>query len=131
MGGTGNNCRASPMPEPPPCGGRPRFGGVHAVSDVDLEVRPGERPGDPRPQRAGKTTLFNLISGEFRPDGGNRRALRPTTSTALPARKSAPHGPLRAPSDLAPVPRLTVEDNPTSRALVVVMVNLRLLPSKR
>ena len=44
-----------------------RFGGVHAVSDVDLEVRPGERRAILGPNGAGKTTLFNLISGEFPP----------------------------------------------------------------
>src|SRR4051812_29389086 len=44
-----------------------RFGGVIAVSGVDLEVRPGERRAILGPNGAGETTLFNLISGEFPP----------------------------------------------------------------
>ena len=47
-----------------------RFGGVVAVSGVDLEVRPGERRAILGPNGAGKTTLFNLISGEFPPTAG-------------------------------------------------------------
>ena len=48
-----------------------RFGGVIAVSGVDLEVRPGERRAILGPNGAGKTTLFNLISGEFPPTAGS------------------------------------------------------------
>ena len=47
-----------------------RFGGVIAVADVDLDVRPGERRAILGPNGAGKTTLFNLISGEFPPTSG-------------------------------------------------------------
>jgi branched-chain amino acid transport system ATP-binding protein len=48
-----------------------RFGGVHAVKEVDLEIRPGERRAILGPNGAGKTTLFNVISGEFPPTGGS------------------------------------------------------------
>jgi branched-chain amino acid transport system ATP-binding protein len=48
-----------------------RFGGVHAVKEVDLEVRAGERRAILGPNGAGKTTLFNVISGEFPPTSGN------------------------------------------------------------
>jgi branched-chain amino acid transport system ATP-binding protein len=47
-----------------------RFGGVQAVRDVDLDIRPGERRGILGPNGAGKTTLFNVISGEFPPTSG-------------------------------------------------------------
>lgn len=39
------------------------FGGLMAVSDLDLSVRPGEFFGLIGPNGAGKTTVFNLISG--------------------------------------------------------------------
>src|SRR5690606_37544283 len=39
------------------------YGGVHAVRDVDLEVRAGEVVGLIGPNGAGKTTLVNMISG--------------------------------------------------------------------
>jgi branched-chain amino acid transport system ATP-binding protein len=48
-----------------------RFGGLRAVADVDLEVRPGERRAILGPNGAGKTTLFNVISGEFAPTEGS------------------------------------------------------------
>jgi len=42
-----------------------RFGGVHAVREVDLDVAHGERRAILGPNGAGKTTLFNLVAGDF------------------------------------------------------------------
>jgi branched-chain amino acid transport system ATP-binding protein len=47
-----------------------RFGGLHAVRDVDLDVAHGERRAILGPNGAGKTTLFNLISGDLDPTSG-------------------------------------------------------------
>ena len=47
-----------------------RFGGVHAVAEIDLQVAPAQVFGLIGPNGAGKTTLVNLISGHLRVDGG-------------------------------------------------------------
>jgi branched-chain amino acid transport system ATP-binding protein len=46
------------------------FGGLAAVSQVDMRVKKGEIVGLIGPNGAGKTTLFNLISGFLRPTSG-------------------------------------------------------------
>lgn len=46
------------------------FGGLAAVSGLDLEVRPGEILGLIGPNGAGKTTVFNLINGFHPPTSG-------------------------------------------------------------
>jgi ABC-type branched-subunit amino acid transport system ATPase component/ABC-type branched-subunit amino acid transport system permease subunit len=48
-----------------------RFGGVHALSHVDLEVRPGEIVGLIGQNGAGKTTLMDCVSGFHAVDGGS------------------------------------------------------------
>ncbi len=40
-----------------------RFGGLHALTDVTLDVEPGTVTGLIGPNGAGKTTLFNVITG--------------------------------------------------------------------
>jgi branched-chain amino acid transport system ATP-binding protein len=47
------------------------FGGLHCISDLDLDVREGEVVSVIGPNGAGKTTLFNLITGMYRPDSGD------------------------------------------------------------
>jgi len=47
-----------------------RFGGIHAVRDVTMDIAHGERRAVLGPNGAGKTTLFNLIAGDYRPTAG-------------------------------------------------------------
>lgn len=47
-----------------------RFGGLTAVSNVNLAVKPGAVHGIIGPNGSGKTTLFNLISGVYKPEPG-------------------------------------------------------------
>lgn len=46
------------------------FGGLEAVSGVDMRVAPGEKVGLIGPNGAGKTTFFNLVSGTLKPTRG-------------------------------------------------------------
>ena len=87
-----------------------RFGGVVAVSGVDLDVRPGERRAILGPNGAGKTTLFNLISGEFPPTAGTVE-LFGADVTALPARKRARLGLSRTFQTSRLFGGLSVDDN--------------------
>jgi branched-chain amino acid transport system ATP-binding protein len=58
------------------------FGGLAAVSHVDLRVDKGEVVGLIGPNGAGKTTLFNLLSGALKPNAGAIR-LREEDITGL------------------------------------------------
>jgi branched-chain amino acid transport system ATP-binding protein len=66
-----------------------RFGGVQALSDVSMQVLPGEICSVIGPNGAGKTTLFNIISrlireddGELLLDGEPLRGVRPHQMSA-------------------------------------------------
>jgi ABC-type branched-subunit amino acid transport system ATPase component len=47
-----------------------RFGGLTALDDVSLSLRPGEIHGLIGPNGSGKTTMLNLLSGYYEPTSG-------------------------------------------------------------
>ncbi|MCL1837891.1 MAG: ABC transporter ATP-binding protein [Propionibacteriaceae bacterium] len=47
------------------------FGGLTAVSDLNLKLDEGELVGLIGPNGAGKTTVFNLLTGVYAPSAGN------------------------------------------------------------
>jgi ABC-type branched-subunit amino acid transport system ATPase component len=48
-----------------------QFGGLSALDQVSLSVRPGEVHGLIGPNGSGKTTLLNLLSGYYQPTSGS------------------------------------------------------------
>ncbi|MEZ5785450.1 MAG: ABC transporter ATP-binding protein [Xanthobacteraceae bacterium] len=48
-----------------------RFGGVAALDDLDLDVRPGEILGLIGPNGSGKTTFFNVVTAIYGADAGS------------------------------------------------------------
>src|SRR2546423_15232557 len=47
-----------------------RFGGLTAVADFKLDVKPHELIGLIGPNGAGKTTVFNMLTGVYKPTEG-------------------------------------------------------------
>ena len=48
-----------------------RFGGLTAVSNFNLEIKPHELVGLIGPNGAGKTTVFNMLTGVYKPTEGH------------------------------------------------------------
>jgi branched-chain amino acid transport system ATP-binding protein len=87
-----------------------RFGGLHAVRDVDLDIAPGERRAILGPNGAGKTTLFNVICGDFPATSGTVELFGRDVSH-LPARSRTRMGLARTYQQSRLFGGLSVEDN--------------------
>jgi branched-chain amino acid transport system ATP-binding protein len=87
-----------------------RFGGVQAVSALDLDVAEGEVVGVIGPNGAGKTTTFNLLSGFLPPDAGDIR-FRGRSVLGWKPHAICALGLARTFQIVRPFPRLTVLDN--------------------
>ena len=87
-----------------------RFGGVQAVSALDLDVAEGEVVGVIGPNGAGKTTTFNLLSGFLPPDTGDIR-FRGRSVLGWKPHAICALGLARTFQIVRPFPRLSVLDN--------------------
>lgn len=92
------------------------FGGVHALSNVSLEVREGEIFCLIGPNGAGKTTLFNIISGILQPSSGDVR-FAGRSILGWPAHRIAMAGIARTYQIVRPFGALSVVDNVAVGAL--------------
>ena len=86
------------------------FGGLTAVSEVTLEVLPGDRQAVIGPNGAGKTTLFNLITGVL-PASAGRILLFGRDVTAWPSHRRTALGMARTFQITSLFPKLSVLDN--------------------
>jgi branched-chain amino acid transport system ATP-binding protein len=107
-----------------------RFGGVLAVSGVDLTIAPGERRAVLGPNGAGKSTLFNLIAGADAPTEGSI-GLFGRDVTHLGARRRTRLGLSRTFQTSRLLTGLTVEDNLYLAAIGVDGGRFRLLRNRR
>ncbi|HEY8563966.1 MAG TPA: ABC transporter ATP-binding protein [Beijerinckiaceae bacterium] len=87
-----------------------RFGGLTAVDDVSLAVRPGEILGVIGPNGSGKSTLFNCILGQLKPSSGRVR-LDGEDVTGLAPTALNRRGVSRTFQLLQVFPNLTVREN--------------------
>lgn len=87
-----------------------RFGGLVAVNDVSFSVDEGEIVGLIGPNGSGKTTVFNLISGNFAPTAGTIH-YKGAPIHGLKAFEVARLGVGRTYQVVRPFPQLTVVEN--------------------
>jgi branched-chain amino acid transport system ATP-binding protein len=87
-----------------------RFGGLKAVDDASLSVKPGGITGLIGPNGAGKTTLFSLISGFEAPTAGSI-VFDEAEISGLPAHRRASLGIARTFQIAQPFAGLSVREN--------------------
>ncbi|MGK3142494.1 high-affinity branched-chain amino acid ABC transporter ATP-binding protein LivG [Pantoea sp. C2G6] len=87
-----------------------RFGGLLAVNNVALELRPQEIVSLIGPNGAGKTTVFNCLTGFYKPTGGTIR-LREQHLEGLPGQKIAQMGIVRTFQHVRLFREMTVIEN--------------------
>ncbi|MFM8548673.1 MAG: ABC transporter permease subunit [Betaproteobacteria bacterium] len=87
-----------------------RFGGLTALSSVNLDVRAGEIFGLIGPNGSGKTTLINIVSGAYRADAG-RVVLAGSEISGLPSFRISRSGVARTFQNINLVDEMSVIDN--------------------
>lgn len=87
-----------------------RFGGIAALTDVDLSVGAGEIHGIIGPNGAGKSSLLNVMTGIYRPDAGTI-GIGDASFDRLPAHRLASLGVARTFQNIALFKGMSVLDN--------------------
>jgi branched-chain amino acid transport system ATP-binding protein len=87
-----------------------QFGGVVAVNDVTMSVKQGEIHGLIGPNGSGKTTIFNVVSGYYKPTSG-KVSFEGETTSGLPAHQITAKGFARTFQNLRLFASMTVLDN--------------------
>ena len=87
-----------------------RFGGLTAVSELDLQIGTQELVGLIGPNGAGKTTVFNLITGVYQPTGGKISFAEKPTAKQKPF-QLAKHGIARTFQNIRLFASMSVFDN--------------------
>lgn len=87
-----------------------RFGGLLAVNNVALELRPQEIVSLIGPNGAGKTTVFNCLTGFYKPTGGTIK-LREQHLEGLPGQQIARMGVVRTFQHVRLFREMTVIEN--------------------
>jgi ABC-type branched-subunit amino acid transport system ATPase component len=87
------------------------FGGLAALTNVDLNLTEGEIRGIIGPNGSGKSTLFNLISGIYKPEPGGTMYLDGEDVTNLPPHEIANRGVARTFQMLRLFAQMTVLEN--------------------
>ena len=86
------------------------FGGLYALSGLDIEVYEGEIVSVIGPNGAGKSTLFNVITGIYEPDEGDIR-YRGRTIVGLRPHKIVKLGIARTFQNVRLFPNMTILEN--------------------
>lgn len=86
------------------------FGGIRAVDGVDLHLGQGELVGLIGPNGSGKTTVFNLVTGIYRPDAGTV-TLKGENLVGIPPHRINRLGVARTFQNIRLFRNLTVMDN--------------------
>lgn len=87
-----------------------QFGGLAAVDDVSFSVKKGEIHGLIGPNGSGKTTIFNMLSGYYKPTAG-KITFEGNDLTGLPAHKITEAGLARTFQNLRLFKSMTVLEN--------------------
>ena len=93
-----------------------RFGGLQAVDNLTLAVKPGTIMGLLGPNGAGKTTVVNLISGAIRPSSG-QIWFKDNRIDRLPVHRICRFGIARTFQIVQPFPEMTARENVAAAAL--------------